>query len=274
LYLVRIHKYCIHHIYILYLYIRYIGNIPGIDFWFFNKLSRPHNEDIITYYVGQLLLKIYSYIHKFNGLSWTDWRVKVPWYFIFFHFNRFFTKIIYYGKPSGKYYYRFISLSPILVVFYDCVFNDFIVNHLHYYLLIYIPVILWRRITNCIFCEASDICELLCNIYYKKETCIYAIRAEHKIILNSYIQSGLRSDVNLFLDGIDLEIYLKNASRFVPDNNELNGYCNSEGLSIERKSDNSFICEKSDDTLEEWILIADKYHFVNNKSYKTLVFIN
>ena len=252
---VRIHKYCLHHIYILYLYIRYSPNVSQRVQWFFYKLAEPFHFDIIAYAIKTSLFRLNRYLLKdirFNGLAWYSPRARIPWYYLLYHVYDSVLKIV-----CNKYYEKFVTFSPLFFIIYDCIFNNFLISHLYNYLLIYVPVILWRRITICLFTDASDICELLCNIYYKKETCIYAILAEHKIVLESYLISGLRSNIDL---GLEIEMYLKSASCFVPDMDERNLYCNNEGIHLEKRSSNTLVRKILDEEVftEEWILLVDK----------------
>lgn len=271
LYIIRIQKYCLHHIYIIYIYIRYNENTPA-TFWFFAKLEAPGDEDLISYYILKLFHNINRYIfqdRKFNGFSWYDSRAKIPWYFLFFYIYEILIKIF------GKSYKRFMVISPLVVVFYDCFYNDFIIVHLYYYLLLYIPLMLWKRVTSCTRRDASYICRALYDIYYKKETCIYAIRADHKKVLDLYLMSNLTLNIDL---PHETEIYLANSLCFNPDTDEHNVYCNNEGILLERTANNKLIQkitnEDEEVPTEEWILLVDKYHFVDNNKYKTLVFIN
>lgn len=186
----------------------------------------------------------------------------------FYAIRALFTEITCY-----KHYTKFIIFSPIIVILYDCLFHNFIISHIYTYLLIYIPVMLWRRITMCLFTDAHYICELLWNIYYKKETCIYAILPVYKELLNMYICSGLRHDSG------DLDFAVEQSISadlsFILDNEAHNLYCNADGVFLKRTADNKLFRKIDDETsTEEWILLVDKYYFVNNKSYKTLVFIN
>ena len=275
LFIIRLHKYCLHHIYILYLYLHYHehnSSLPDVK-WVFRKISEPFNKDIIVYSIQQLLFKLNRYLLKvryFNGIAWYSPRVKIPWYFIYYHVYKFVIKV-----SCNKYYEKFITFSPIFVILYDCVFNNFILSHLYYYLLVYTPLILLRKISSCIFQDAPYICELLCNIYYKKETCIYAISYKQKKLLDLYITSELRSNVNL---GLEAEMYLKNELCFTPDDNNSDHsyYYNNEGVILKRTLENKLIRNNLDEDLisEEWVLLVDKHHFINNDKYKTLVFIN
>lgn len=268
LYLLRLYKYSLHHIFILYLYFRYSPGTSDKVEYMFQRMAAPFSLDVISYFIDIHLYKLNVHLlneRKFNGLRWSSPYAKLPWYFLLYHLYKCVLKIIY-----NKYYNRFVTFSPIYVIIYDCTFNDFIISHVYYYLLVYIPIILWRRITKCLFTDASYVCELLCNIYYKKETCIYAILPNYRKVLDSYIMSGLRSNIDL---GLEMEMYLKDTLCFMPDKDEYNGYRNFEALFIERKADGRFIQEKFDDSTEEWILLVDKHHFYTHK-HKTLVFFN
>ena len=66
-------------------------------------------------------------------------------------------------------YKTFIQISPIIIVIYDCIINNFIIIHVYYYLLIYTPIMLIKRITTVINNTNFPFTEILWDIYYKKD---------------------------------------------------------------------------------------------------------
>ena len=49
---------------------------------------------------------------------------------------------------SNDYVHYAIKLAPLLVIFKDCVFNDFQIRYLSSYILFYTPVLITSKISN------------------------------------------------------------------------------------------------------------------------------
>ena len=50
---------------------------------------------------------------------------------------------------TAKWYKKYlIPGSPLLIVFYDLICNNLVITHVYYYLLIYIPLMLLKKITS------------------------------------------------------------------------------------------------------------------------------
>ena len=60
-------------------------------------------------------------------------------------------------------------LSPLLLIFEECVFNDFQIRYLSYYMLFYTPIFIIYKITSYILRMETVITKALYYIYYKKE---------------------------------------------------------------------------------------------------------
>lgn len=259
--LLLIHKYFYKHIHMLYIYYRYAGDKARRHKFnrIWHKIAQPYNKDLISYFIDHGIYTLFKFINKnftYKGL---------PWY----HPYVFIVKIIWH-----KYYYLFISISPIYIIIYDCIFYNFMIIHLYKYLLVFIPLMLWRRITVFIHDESHYLGELLWDIYYKKESCIYAISPNDKKVLEIYLLTNIESNIDL---DIEIEWYLRDSLCYEPDPYEKNGYRNNEGSFLERTSDNKVLKEINtgeDFIKEEWILLVEKFHYKNENKYKTLIYIN
>lgn len=134
-----------------------------------------------------------------------------------YHFHNLFGKL-----SNNKRYQRFIIVSPLIFILYDCIFNHWILIYTYYYLLLYIPLMLFKRITTHMGSEAAYIRDLLWHIYYEKDKNF----TQFEGILDIYLLNGLRrvSDID-----IGFEMYLKYITLFVIHNPERNTYINDEG---------------------------------------------
>ena len=61
-----INRFFIHHIYILYIYIRYNPNLHRYDANITRSLGSPYDEDIITFYILKIIRKTKDFIHGPN----------------------------------------------------------------------------------------------------------------------------------------------------------------------------------------------------------------
>jgi hypothetical protein len=265
---VNMHKYFIKHIYNLHLYVnskpdKYRGRLWK-HVW---TLSWISDDDIISYMIYDISSKITKLTNGF------DKDYNLPAY----HPHKFFAKV------KHRFYQRFVVLSPLIFVLYDCIFNDWVLTHVFYYLLVYIPLMLIKRITICLATEADDIATLLWQIFYEKERVFdiyetykkrpyfYAISKENKSLLDLYLLNGLRRIFGEKDIGLDMQMYLRYTTLFVLNHLERETYMNDEGVCLKLLEDNRVFVQVEvvdyekdyDDQIsytlgEEWILLANK----------------
>lgn len=134
---------------------------------------------------------------------------------------------------------------PIFLIVYDCIFNDFLLTHLFYYLPFCTAIILLQKITKTIGLSDQNIHNLLWEIYYQKETCIYCYTSDQKLLLEYFISNGLKLPLSLPGDlsrvFLSQQLYmLRNTPlRFYFLENS-STYVNSEGLVIKEESPGIF----------------------------------
>jgi hypothetical protein len=139
--LISIHKFFIHHIFILYIYLSKNNQYRDI-------LVRIGHNDIISHYIYQLSWNLTKFTNGFDK-SYNVSR---------YHFHHLFS------QGYHPRYKLFVVLSPLIFVLYDCIFNSFILIHVFYYLLFYIPLMILKRVTTCVASEQSAIRDLLWDI--------------------------------------------------------------------------------------------------------------
>jgi hypothetical protein len=250
--LLGLHKFFTYHIYILYLYYRH--KIISERFQsFLSKLRWIGHDDLISYYLYDI---IYRTERLFYGSNY-DYKSMCN------HNNFYIFKYI----INHRYYRTMITFSPFIIIAYDCIFNNWILVHVYYYLLLYVPLMVIKRITSALLSESTIISKILCNIYYKKELCFYALSKEHKRILDLYLLTELRKNVEL---DFNIEVYLEDIIQYELYNEERNTYRNNEGIYLQKKDNRVYLEIKIDvedekDNLtdlfivgEEYILLADK----------------
>src|ERR1700753_251587 len=273
-----LHKYFISQIFNLYLFLRHNPidrkNLISV---FFRIIQEPQDNDLLSHYLQHSAMYLDERIfYWYKNLSWEtrndcfsaeyDLYKKYTktklWYL---DYERLIIYIV-----NDKYYKKyFMPFSPFLFLLYDCIFNNFILTHLCYYLLLYIPLILWRRITTSLFYENTQICYLIWDILYEEELCIYALPLNHKKLLEIYIANGIKTipiPGNTSLD-LHASMYMEEVARFEYDV-ENNYYCNSENFEIYENIkdllvDNMIKVAKWESSIdekhyEEWYIIAIK----------------
>lgn len=101
-------------------------------------------------------------------------------------------------------------------------------------MLLYVPLMVWRRLTILIAHESFNMGQLVWNILYKKELCIYALSMDHHKLFQLYLINGLKR-INIDPNSGDkdslMTLYLLKASRFTLNTVE-NFFENIEGIEI------------------------------------------
>lgn len=137
-----------------------------------HKLTYFYPNDIISYYIIQMLLKL---LENFQEKS-------VPHIILYYL----------YGKVAIKRWQRFVIFSPLLFIFYDLIFNNFVISHVFPYLLLYTPLILIKRLTIYLMEERKGMIRRKRRMYYKKETDIlYAATPFNRMLIDLYLVNNL-----------------------------------------------------------------------------------
>jgi len=262
--LIAFNKYCIHHVYKIYFHKHHAYDPKTAhstkpytkfqkfvsDFWL--TLGWYGSTDIISYYIYKLSYKfrqiLYGENHRLLDLK-------------FYNPFRILSKI-----HSSKKYPIVIKLSPLLVFIYDCIFNNFVIIHLYYYLLLYVPIMLLLRFTSFLSLEASILCDRIWDMYYGENVdfhnnpAIYAISKKDKVILDYYVSNKFSNAERISeLFTVDMQTHLFYAIKFCCGGNDT--YRNDEGvyvIFIKNKLLQHF--EDDDGNIsygEEWILLQD-----------------
>lgn len=163
---------------------------------------------------------------------------------------------------------------------FDGIFNDWVITHVYYYLLLYIPVMLFRRFTILLSTENDTIGELIWDILYKKESCIYALPKDHRKLFDVYIANGIKT-VDLgppaLLD-FDVSWFINKSAQFIYNEKE-NLYYNGVDRSLELLPDKKLVYrhtnhDSQQEVDEEWYVIAVKYHYSSEGKYEIIIHNN
>ena len=263
--IITFNKYCIHHLYKIYFHRHHKYNPKTANstepytkfqkfsdnFWF--KLCCYGTTDIISYYVLEG-------IYKFTKLIYGENNIQTP-KFAYYHPYRILLRIF-----CSKKYPIVIKLSPLLVFVYDCIYNNFVIIHLYYYLLLYVPVMLLLRFTSFLSLEASVLCDRIWDMYYGENVdlfnnpAIYAISKKDKIVLDYYVLNKFSNGDRISeLFQVDMQVHLFYGIKFFPGWNDT--YRNDEGMYV-KFIGNKLLQELEDDDGnisygEAWILLQD-----------------
>ena len=110
-----------------------------------------YNSDIISYFI----YKFSGYIATLQygeSLSYKKlWRIH---------------PLIVTSKIHNKTYNFIISISPIIFFVFEALLNDFFLHYIYYYLILFTPVMIIKRITNYLYKICMPMKNLLWDIYY------------------------------------------------------------------------------------------------------------
>ena len=232
--------------------------ISNKNIWnFCLKISSLAHTDLMAH----LAIKCSRYLTKnaqkynimYKDKPFSQYYTQLP----FYHYHKIILFIFDY------HYYNMIKKSlPVIIIIYDCIWNNFIITHVFYFFLLYIPLMLFQRIATTFATNAFFISQYLCTIYYKVENCIYAIPQNFRPILDDYLLSDLTINPDLGLN-CQAELLIKEISRFEQYPEDKSLYVNP-GREFLHTYDNKVFYHVVEDEEgephdgEEWYIIADK----------------
>jgi hypothetical protein len=177
----------------------------------------------------------------------------------------------------SKYYKWLFHLSPLLVIVYDCYFNNWILVNIFYFMIVYTPLVILKRLGDSTYSLCSYSITFFRQFYYENEydhdKYMVCIPKELKeLFIDGYLLRGLKCNLDLDFGFVEYNyVYLIVNKGFVPDNYhpeyyDPNKYRNLEATIIIKKSDNKFYFmlyeyERGQYELgDEWIVLEDKYN--------------
>ncbi len=202
------------------------------------------------------IMKLFVYIdgnpldHNGKDFYWRLWHLKITDHFKYFEkdilsllFNSYVLyKIMYYmhGPFSSikdikifnkyakyeEYITIFIQFSPFVVICYDCIFNNFVIIHFYYYMVVYIPIMLYKRLGKII--GTYTISKTLWYIYYDPDkNNKYIVDNIQKMFIELVIRGDLKIPVEFIMEATDTEILYH--IQYRPRDTEQNIYWNNYG---------------------------------------------
>jgi len=159
----------------------------------------------------------------------------------------------------NKKYKLMFNLSPVMFFIYDCIFNNFIIIHLYYYLLIFTPLMIIKRATTAIFKTNEGFTDILWFLYYTKEKNVYYIaNKEQKKIIDLLVMANITYIQEFLLDMVEYHLKLSITYTLYDINNNI--YCNNDETFLKVENNKIFeIIENENGTLyketHDWILL-------------------
>jgi len=166
--------------------------------------------------------------------------IKMEKYLLHLYFTRqnkrmpmFYAEIPWYLNPmyklsNSKYYSLFVQTTPMFVIIYDCIFNNFIITHVYYFLLFYTPLILLKKITFTVSKTYDSMAHILWRIYYDKTPDIIFIANKEE---KELIDISLKANVG-YIPGLALSMvgfFLEKTITYHLKDQENNIYWNFDG---------------------------------------------
>jgi len=249
-----------------------------IDNWGFYSSRTP---DLITGYLMVLLTTLKLRIVKSVKIKVTTTE-KILYYILGSQYYKGirhiekkmiknFRGIVFYIVTS-KYYKWFFNLSPLFFLIYDCYYNNWVLIHIFYFMLVYGPLILIKRITNCTFFLQAFIIIFLQSFYYDKKEYIKCIPKDFKTILDIYLLNGLKSnaykiDLSSIFDFSYQKdfIFIIDNMNFLQDDYAPNMYTSTGDVTIIKMPNGKYYRmiyeyhEGQYELGEEWVVLNEKY---------------
>lgn len=209
--ILNIHKYAFLEIFKVYIYInysRFLGNNQYTKNLYDNLQFFIGHKNIIAFFLDKITHLIVSFLKDLEINHGTTYKE--------FEFPKYnFSTVIYYITNHRfwgfKHTYTFdiflYYFLPMVLITYECIFHNYELTFIFYYLPFIVPIMLLQKITKTISKTDGTISDLIWEMYYKKESCIYACTGEQKVLLDVYLRHGLQ-----LLPGLDLVFLSENLS--------------------------------------------------------------
>lgn len=202
--------------------------------------------DFLSYYTFKYIIKMFEWLPQ------TVITNKIKDNLKFFFYN----KTIY-----KKIYNLFIKLTPLFVILYDCIFNNFIIIHVYYYFLIYIPLMLFLKITEAMAQTNEGFTDILWQIYYnnKDNNIKYIANKQELELIYAFSKVNASYIIDLCLDMV--EFSLQNAITYHLQDTSNKIYINNNCTYLKIDSHNIFIVTEDE---------QGNYIFTETKDYTLL----
>lgn len=213
---------------------------------------------LLYYKLLNLIGSCYTYTDPFTGIIiYYSWRLDE-----IFHLglHRVTFKLF-----MNKYYKILYYTSPILLICYECVFNNWVLVHFFSYMIIYSLVIIIKRLANSIFPLNHYLLSILSDIYYgNNSTFLICIPLHLKdLMFSNYLINNLKTNIELFFSGLEESnfIFIMANKDFTQDEKNPNMIKNNEGLTLVKLPSGKLYRIEYDtdqyDLKEEWIILQD-----------------
>ena len=201
-----VHKYFQHELFSLYIYVLSTTSRPWMCEEDLAQLREKRNNiyfikfiqyyqfcegnhgyyDLIRHFIIIFILKIMGTYKRYYDIPSSENNTL---------FLRVFDKLLRWASHPITAYIFF--LSPVLIFSYDCIFNNFVINHAFYWITIYIPIVQYYRLLNAGKGQLGGMIHLLYDIYYGNDKYTFFVLQklrplfDYAIINNCYYIIGL-----------------------------------------------------------------------------------
>jgi hypothetical protein len=193
--ILNVHKYACRELFKVYLFINYKSFLDENKYTkvFHNYLRKISCYNLLTFILDTFTFKIVSFLKDLETSHGAVYnKFEMPKY----KFSQFIWSMTNHRFFGIKHIYTFdiflYYFIPLILIMYDCCFHKYELTYIFYYLPFIMPIILIQRITKTVGETDNTILDLIWEMYYKKETCIYACTKEENIILDAYILNGIQ----------------------------------------------------------------------------------
>ena len=256
-----VHKYFLHELFSLFIYVYSTSTTPWMgaedlvelrekrnniyfkqSMWYYERCASLHGHyDLIRYFIVTFLCHIMDIYRYYYDIPPREDKTL---------FIRIGNKLITWCHRRVSKYIFF--LSPLLVFSYDCICNDFVINHVFYWITIYIPMVQYYRLVNFLARHLYGMVDLLYDIYYGNDKYTFCVPQKLRPFFDYAIIN--KCEYIIGLDGLqnsDFSLLVYNF-RFTYDSVQ-DIYINDDDIELKKINEDKYIQIENG---EEWDYIG------------------
>lgn len=186
-------------------------------------------------------------------------------------FSLFYKKMCWLYYRCIKYVPKIFWFSPLPFLFFDCIFNQFIINHFICWLAIYIPMVQFYRLTYFNISHTPSFTEMLYEMYYgesnpQPKNFFFYFMCEcepMRPLFDHYLLTYGASTRDVWkkykIIDYDFCFIMRAYIRFTIDHldtDTTNLFYNNVGIILKREANGKFIQIEPQDRIEEWTYLG------------------
>lgn len=164
----------------------------------FYKLQIISNNTLLYYLLQRLLEDFFLFLQDMEKVQKENYIRRMPTHTTYVKIYKMLFKNQKFIKQWNITIFDAIfKVSPLIIIIFECIFNDFVLHYIFVYMIFYIPIIILHRITKCLGYRDPNMGDLIWIMCYKQENCIYLATKNQHITFMYFIINGLKIPLEL-----------------------------------------------------------------------------